>query len=307
MPKGKNKKQDKDVDKNKSVEAIENRSDEITAEKLATRPGKEVSMETSPIFDDDYPGSNRLRGKVAIITGGDSGIGRAVAVGYAKEGAKVVISYLNEVQDAKDTVSYIQELGGEALAVAGDVGDPTFCKKLIEKTLKAYGKLDILVNNAGEQHPQDSILDITKEQLERTFKTNIFSMFYLVQAALPHLTEGTSIINSSSITGYEGHDRLIDYASTKGAITTLTRSLAKSLATKKIRVNEVAPGPIWTPLIPSTYEGENVSGFGKDTLLQRAGQPIELVEAYIFFANDRASSYITGQTIHINGGRFVTN
>jgi NAD(P)-dependent dehydrogenase (short-subunit alcohol dehydrogenase family) len=288
------------------VERIEQRSEDIGPEQLSTRPGKEVSMTTEPVFDDDFPGANRLRGKVALITGGDSGIGRAVAVAFAKEGAKVLITYLDETQDAKDTVAYIQSLGGDITAVAGDVGDKAFCKQAVDQTLKNYGRLDILVNNAGEQHPQEHIGDITPAQMVKTFQTNIFGMFYMVQAALEHLEEGASIINVSSITAYQGSAGLLDYSATKGAVTSFTRSLAENLAHRKIRVNAVAPGPIWTPLIPSTFEEDHVASFGQDTLMQRAGQPVELSESFIFLAWERASSYITGQTIHVDGGRFDT-
>lgn len=288
------------------LDQVEQRSEDIGPEQLTTRPGKEVSMTTDPMFDDDFPGANRLRGKVALITGGDSGIGRAVAVAFAKEGAKLVITYLDEIQDAKDTVEYIEALGGDITAIAGDIGDKAFCRQAVEQAIKQYGRLDILVNNAGEQHPQNNIIDITPAQMEKTFRTNIYGMFYMVQAALKHLPEGASIINVSSITAYQGSAGLLDYSATKGAITAFTRSLAESLAHKKIRVNAVAPGPIWTPLIPSTFDEDHVASFGQDTLMQRAGQPVELSESFIFFAWDRASSYITGQTIHVNGGRFVT-
>ena len=286
---------------------IEERSGEIGKEQLGTRPGKENQMETKPIFDDDFPGMNRLSGKIALITGGDSGIGRAVAVAYAKEGCKVAIIYRDETQDAKDTEKYITDLGSEALLLSGDVGEPDFCAAAVKKTIARFGKLDILINNAAEQHPQEQITDITPQQLERTFRTNIFGMFYMVQAALGHLTEGASIINTSSVTAYKGNKTLLDYSSTKGAVTTFTRSLAMNLVPKKIRVNQVAPGPIWTPLIPSTFTPDHVDEFGEDTPMGRAGQPIELVEAYIFFAWGRASSYVTGQTIHVNGGDFRTS
>lgn len=290
-----------------SVKAVEKRAQQIGREQLPTRPGIEQNMDTSPIYDDSFPGAQRLKGKIALLTGADSGIGRAVALAYAKEGAKVAILYLKETQDAKETLRLIEELGGDAMAIAGDVGDPAFCKRAVNRVVKQLGGLDILVNNAAEQHPQKSILDITPKQLEATFRTNIFGMFYMTQAALQHMKKGSCIINTGSVTAYEGNQQLIDYAATKGAIATFTRSLAQNLADKGIRVNQVAPGPIWTPLIPSTFEPGHVDTFGENTLMQRPGQPLELAEAYVFLAWERASSYITGQTIHINGGRFVTN
>lgn len=269
------------------------------------RPGQEYKMDPEPIYD--HPankGLGRLKDKVAIITGGDSGIGRAVAVAYAKEGAKVTIAYNVSTKDAQQTKKDIESYGGEALLIEGDIGDSTFCRKVVEDTVKKFGKLDILVNNAAEQHPQKSIEDITDEQLERTFRTNIFSMFYLTRAAMPHLKEGSVIINTSSVTAFRGSAGLLDYSSTKGAITSFTRSLSANLAEKKIRVNQIAPGPIWTPLIPSTFDKEKVEKFGEDVPLKRPGQPVELAEAYIFLASD-GSTYITGQTIHINGGEIV--
>ncbi len=290
-----------------SVKAVEKRAQQIGREQLPTRPGIEQNMDTSPIYDDSFPGAQRLKEKIALMTGADSGIGRAVALAYAKEGAKVAILYLKETQDAKETLRLIEELGGDAMAIAGDVGDPAFCKRAVNRVVKQLGGLDILVNNAAEQHPQKSILDITPKQLEATFRTNIFGMFYMTQAALKHMKKGSCIINTGSVTAYEGNQQLIDYAATKGAIATFTRSLAQNLADKGIRVNQVAPGPIWTPLIPSTFEPGHVDTFGENTLMQRPGQPLELAEAYVFLAWERASSYITGQTIHINGGRFVTN
>lgn len=236
-----------------------------------------------------------------------SGIGKAVAIGYAKEGARVALIYLKEQKYAEDTKKIIEHLGSEALLMPGDVGDPEFCKAAVHTVIDTFGQLDILVNNAAEQHLQKDISEIEPAQLEKTFQTNIFAMFYMVQAALPHLKENSSIINTSSVTAYEGNANLLDYSATKGAIATFTRSLAVNLAPKKIRVNQVAPGPIWTPLIPSTFSEDHVKDFGKNTLMGRAGQPIELVEAYIFFAWARASSYMTGQAIHVNGGRFVTD
>lgn len=283
-------------------------SNEIPTEQLRDRPGHESLMDTKPIYDAKaFEGFNRLAGKVALITGGDSGIGRAVAIAYAKEGAKIVINYLDEAEDAKLTQTEVEQLGSECLIVDGDIGDSSFCKQLVDDTIEAFGKLDILVNNAAEQHPVADILDLTDEQILRTFKTNIFSMFYLVRAALPHMTAGSSIINTASVTAYRGSEDLLDYSSTKGAITSFTRSLSGHLADKKIRVNQVAPGPIWTPLIPSTYGEEKVNEFGSDTPMKRPGQPLELAEAYVFLAWERASSYITGQTIHINGGGFITS
>lgn len=268
-------------------------------------PGKEFQMDPEPIYDNPaHKGSARLKDKVAIITGGDSGIGRAVALAYAKEGAKVVIVYNIADKDANDTKKAIEAYKGEVLLVKGDVGDSQFNTQLIEKVISLYGRLDILVNNAAEQHPQKTLEDITDSQLEQTFKTNIFSLFYLTRAAIPHLKEGSTIINTSSITAFAGHAELLDYSATKGAISTFTRSLALNLADKKIRVNQIAPGPIWTPLIPSTFDKQQVASFGKDTPLKRPGQPVELAEAYVFLASD-GSTYITGQTIHINGGKII--
>ncbi len=286
---------------------MEKRARQIEGDdQLKTRPGKENQMDTTPIFDDEFKGAGRLKGKVAFITGGDSGIGRAVAVAFAKEGAKVAVGYLDEDRDAKETAKYIENLGGEALLLPGDIGNADFCKDAVDQVVKMFGRLDILVNNAAEQHPQDTILDITQEQLEKTFRTNIYGMMFLVQAALPHLKEGAAIINTGSVTSYEGHDTLIDYSATKGAIASLTRALARSLAKRKIRVNQVAPGPVWTPLVSSTFGEQKIGRFGVDTPLERPAQPIELAEAFIFLAWDRASSYVTGETIHVNGGRFRT-
>ncbi len=282
------------------------KEDEIQKEQLPTRPGKEWQMDSEPIYDDpSVTGWNRLQGKVAIITGGDSGIGRAVAVAYAKEGAKLVIVYKNEQKDADDTKALIEAAGAECLLLPGDIGTAAFAKEVAEKTVKQFGAIDILVNNAAEQHPQESLTDISDKQLEATFSTNIFGMFYLTKACLPHMKEGGSIINTTSITAYRGHEKLVDYASTKGAVTTFTRSLAMQLAEKGIRVNMVAPGPIWTPLIPSTFKGKDLENFGADTPLKRPGQPVELAESYLFLAWDYASSYITGQTIHVNGGSIL--
>jgi NAD(P)-dependent dehydrogenase (short-subunit alcohol dehydrogenase family) len=237
---------------------------------LHTRPGIEADMTKKPKEEkDSHRGSGKLEDKVAIITGGDSGIGRAVAVGFAKEGADVAIVYLNEHQDAKETQRLVEEKGRRCLLIAGDVGDESFCREVVEKTVGEFGQLDVVVNNAAEQHPQDSLEKITREQLERTFRTNIFAMFYLTKAALKHLKEGATIVNTTSVTAYRGSPQLLDYSSTKGAIVAFTRALSTNLAEKKIRVNAVAPGPIWTPLIPSTFPKEKVEKFGKDTPMGR--------------------------------------
>ncbi|MBD2167411.1 SDR family oxidoreductase [Calothrix membranacea FACHB-236] len=268
-------------------------------------PGKESEMQPKPKADDaKYQGSGKLKDKVALITGGDSGIGRAVAIAFAKEGADVAIVYLNEHDDAKETKHLIEQQGRRAVAIAGDIGDENFCQHTIQQTIDEFGKLDILVNNAAEQHPQESIEDITKEQLERTFRTNIFSMFFLTKAALKHLREGSAIINTTSVTAYKGNPQLLDYSSTKGAIVAFTRSLSKSLVEKGIRVNAVAPGPIWTPLIPSTFPEEKVENFGKQVPMKRAGQPEEVAPSYVFLASDD-SSYMSGQILHPNGGDVV--
>lgn len=269
------------------------------------QPGIEAIMNPRPVFEDtDYKSSNKLLNKVAIITGGDSGIGRAVAVNYALEGADIAIIYLDEHEDANETKKIIEEKGKKCIAISCDIGEEKNCFDSIKKVMDAFGKIDVLVNNAAEQHPQNSIEDITKEQLEKTFKTNIFSMFYMVRACLPHMKEGSAIINTSSVTAYKGHKTLIDYSSTKGAIATFTRSLALSLSTRQIRVNAVAPGPIWTPLIPSSSSAEEVGKFGSNTNMGRPGQPVELAPTYVFLASD-ASTYITGETIHVNGGEII--
>lgn len=269
------------------------------------QPGLESEMNPKPnSVDRQYKGSGKLLGKVAIITGGDSGIGKAAAVCYAAEGADVVIVYLNEHSDAKETMRLIEKEGRRCLLIAGDVGEEAFCQEVVRKSIATFGKLDILVNNAAEQHPQESIENITQEQLEKTFRTNIFSYFYFTKAALPHLKSGAAIINTASITAYKGNPQLIDYSSTKGAIVAFTRSLSMSLADKGIRVNGVAPGPIWTPLIPSTFDAKKVSEFGGDTPMKRPGQPEELGPSYVFLASDD-SSYMSGQFLHINGGEII--
>jgi len=270
------------------------------------QPGLESEMKPMPKAEDpQYQGSGKLRGKVALITGGDSGIGRAVAILYAKEGADVTIVYLNEHQDAEETTRLVEKEGRRCLAIAGDVGDEAFCRKAVQRAVEEFGHLDILVNNAAEQHPQDSIEKISGEQLERTFRTNIFSYFYVTKAALKHLPKGGSaIINTTSVTAYRGSPHLLDYSATKGAIVAFTRSLSKALAEKGIRVNGVAPGPIWTPLIPASFPKDKVATFGADVPMKRAGQPEEVAPSYVFLASDD-SSYMTGQVLHPNGGEIV--
>lgn len=269
------------------------------------QPGVNKQMDPQPIYEDDkYKAAGKLKDKVAIITGGDSGIGGAVSIAFAKEGADIAVMYLDEHEDAKSIKKRVEEIGRKCLLISGDVGEEQFCKDAVKKVMDEYSKIDILVNNAAEQHPKKSILDISTEQLEKTFRTNIFSMFHMVKAVLPHLKAGSSIINTSSITAYEGNAGLIDYSATKGAITTFTRSLSQSLMDKNIRVNAVAPGPIWTPLIPSSFGADHVAGFGDDQPMKRPGQPVELAPAYVFLASED-SSYIAGQMIHVNGGAVV--
>ncbi|GKS58066.1 NAD(P)-dependent oxidoreductase [Nitrospira sp.] len=259
------------------------------------QPGLESEMAPPPQAENrTHHGAGKLAGKAAIITGGDSGIGRAVAIAFAREGADVAIMYFDEHKDAEGTVQLVEQEGRHGVALAGDVGDVEWCREAVQAAYRAFGRLDILVNNAAEQHPQDRVEDITPEQLERTFRTNIFSYFYMAQAALPHLGKGTSIINTTSVTAYKGSGHLVDYASTKGAIVAFTRSLSQSLADRQIRVNAVAPGPIWTPLIPSTFPAENVATFGTNVPMGRAGQPEEVAPSYVFLASDDAS-YMTGQ------------
>jgi NAD(P)-dependent dehydrogenase (short-subunit alcohol dehydrogenase family) len=268
-------------------------------------PGHESQMDDKPDWQPRYPGSGRLEGKVAIVTGGDSGIGRATAILFAREGAKVAISYLEEDDDAQFVADRIKEEGSEALLHPGDLGDPEVGKALVQKVIDKWGRLDVLVNNAGEQHPDQDITDITVEQLQRTFQTNIFSMFYLVQAARPHLKKGAAIINCTSVTMYKGAKELLDYSATKGAITAFTRSLSENLIGDGIRVNAVAPGPIWTPLNPfGGASPEKLETFGQDTPIGRPGQPNEVAPAFLFLACED-SSYMSGQVLHPNGGTIV--
>ncbi|MDQ0149081.1 glucose 1-dehydrogenase [Eubacterium multiforme] len=278
----------------------------FNAQEELNQPGKEKDMEIAPIYyNENYINNGkRLKDKVAIITGGDSGIGRAISLSFAREGAKVVIVYLNEEEDATKTLELVKQSNSEGIIIAGDVGEESFCREVISKTINKFKKIDIIVNNAGEQYTANSLVDITSDQLLHTFKTNVFSAFYMVKSALPHLKEGSSIINTTSITAYNGHDRLIDYSSSKGALTSFNRSLALNLANVGIRVNAVAPGPIWTPLIPASFNKEEYKKFGSKTAFKRPGQPVELAEAYVFLASEGAS-FITGETIHVNGGEMV--
>lgn len=268
-------------------------------------PGHESQLEPKPDYTPRYPGSGRLKGKVAIVTGADSGIGRAVAVLFAREGARVAVAYLCEHDDARETQRLIEAEGSEALLLPGDLGDPAQAQKVVAETIERWERLDVLVNNAGEQHPDTDIRGITPQQLQRTFQTNIFAMFYLVQAALDHLREGAAIVNCTSITMYKGSPELLDYSSTKGAITAFTRSLAQQLVSKGIRVNGVAPGPIWTPL--NAFGGatpDKRKDFGKSTPMGRPGQPCEVAPSFLFLACED-SSYMSGQVLHPNGGTVV--
>ena len=268
-------------------------------------PGHETQLEPKPDWSPRYPGSGRLKGKVAIVTGADSGIGRAVAILFAREGANVAVAYLCEHDDARQTATLIDTEGGEALTLAGDLGDPAQADALVKAVIDKWGRIDVLVNNAGEQHPDKDIRDITAEQLQRTFQTNIYSMFYLVQAARPHLKAGAAIINCTSVTSYQGSKELLDYSSTKGAITAFTRALSENLIEDGIRVNAVAPGPIWTPLNPmGGASAEKLAHFGESTPMGRPGQPNEVAPAFLFLACED-SSYMSGQVLHPNGGTIV--
>ncbi|MGE4304014.1 MAG: SDR family oxidoreductase [Novosphingobium sp.] len=270
-------------------------------------PGSEEQMANKPDWTPRYRGSGRLEGKVAIVTGGDSGIGRAVAVLFAREGADITLVYLadEETPDAERTKALVEQEGRQALCLKGDLGRQDFAKEVVSKTIDTFGKLDILVNNAGEQHPDDEVEDITEQQLRRTFQTNIFSMFFLAQAARPYLRQGSAIVNCTSVTMYKGSDNLLDYSATKGAITAFTRSLSENLVKEGIRVNAVAPGPIWTPLNPfGGQPPEDMKDFGKGTPMGRLGQPNEVAPAFLFLACED-SSYMSGQVLHPNGGIVV--
>jgi NAD(P)-dependent dehydrogenase (short-subunit alcohol dehydrogenase family) len=268
-------------------------------------PGREHAMKPRPrVVLPEYRGSGKLARKAALITGGDSGIGRAVAVLFAKEGADLAITFLDEKRDAEETRRMVEAEGRRCLLLPGDIGEERTCRRMVNQSFKAFGRLDILVNNAAEQHPQEKLERITARQLERTFDTNIFSQFYFAKAALPHLKPGSAIINTTSVTAYRGSSHLLDYAATKGAIVAFTRSLAKALVERGIRVNGVAPGPVWTPLIPSTFPREAVARFGADVPMKRAGEPMEIAPCFVFLASTD-SSYMTGQILHPNGGEVV--
>jgi NAD(P)-dependent dehydrogenase (short-subunit alcohol dehydrogenase family) len=277
---------------------------ELPPQHQTRQPGRETLMDPLPNYAPRFRGAGRLERKVALITGGDSGIGRAVAVLFAREGADIAIVFLEENQDAGDTAAAIDAEGRQCLAIPGDVRDETFCRRAIDLTLERFGRLDVLVNNAAEQHPQSDLTEVTGEHIERTFRTNVFGYLFMTKAALPHLKAGAAIVNTTSVTAYRGSTHLMDYAATRGAIVSFTRSLAQALAKKEIRVNAVAPGPIWTPLIPSSFPAEEIPRFGKKVPLGRAGQPNEVAPCHLFLACDD-SSYMTGQVLHPNGGEIV--
>ncbi len=270
------------------------------------QPGDERAMHPKPRYDPRFPGAGRLEGKVALITGGDSGIGRAVAAMFAREGARIAIVYLEETEDARTTQDIVEAEGSECFSLAGDVSDKSFCAHAVRQIVDRFGRLDILVNNAAEQHPQDDVRDISPEQLDQTFRTNVYGYFFMTQAALDHLKPGAAIVNTASVTAYRGSDHLMDYAATRGAVVSFTRSLAKSLVERQIRVNGVAPGPIWTPLIPAIFDANEVAAFGTDTPMGRPGEPNEVAPCHLFLACDD-SSYMTGQVLHPNGGGLMTS
>ena len=274
------------------------------AQKQAHQPGVEHGMDPLPRYEPRYPGVEKLKDKVALITGGDSGIGRAVAVAMAREGAKIAIVYLEEDEDAENTKAACEIEGSDALLIAGDVGDEQFCRQAIDRVIREFGRIDILVNNAAEQHEVDDPSDLDVGQIERTFRTNVFSYFFMVKHALPHLKKGASIINTTSVTAYQGHKTLLDYSATKGAIVAMTRSLSQALLDKGIRVNAVAPGPIWTPLIPASFSAGHTAKHGDAAPMHRAGQPNEVAPCFVFLACEDAS-YMSGQVLHPNGGSMV--
>ena len=276
----------------------------LPAQKQDHQPGREDEMRPQPDYEPKFPGCGRLKDKVALITGGDSGIGRGVAVAMAREGAKIAIAYLEEHKDADETVKAVEAEGSRAIKMAGDVGDEKFCRDSVEKTVKEFGRIDILVNNAAEQHETEDFREIEAKQIERTFRTNIFSFFFMAKHALRHMKKGASIINTTSVTAYKGHKTLLDYSATKGAIVTFTRSLSEALVKDGIRVNAVAPGPIWTPLIPASFEPERVAKHGASAPMERPGQPNEVAPCFVFLASEDAS-YISGQVLHPNGGNVV--
>lgn len=278
--------------------------DSVPAQSQPHQPGRESLMHPAPDYEPRFPGSGRLEGKVALVTGGDSGIGRAVAVLFAREGADVAIVFLEENQDAWDTSRLIEAEGRRSLMLRGDVGDEDFCRQAVERTVEELGGLDVLVNNAAEQHEQDSLEKISAQQLVRTFQTNVFGCFFMTKAALPYLREGAAIVNTASVTAYRGSSHLVDYASTRGAVVAFTRSMSQALVKEGIRVNAVAPGPIWTPLIPASFDADQVAEFGTGSPMGRPGQPAEVASCHLFLACSD-SSYMTGQVLHPNGGEIV--